>query len=62
MADKNEIGKNDGNKTNLSNPSTSKKFIGAGYLPFKSAKNGSNNLKRGGNNTKKSIKAAKGSN
>ena len=55
-ADEDEIGrsKSGGNKTSLSNPSTSKKSIGAGYLTFRGAK-------RGGGNTEKGFKAARGS-
>ena len=47
-------GENGGNKTNLSNPSASKRSIGAGYLTFGGAK-------KGGGNTKKSVKAARDS-
>ena len=43
----------DGNETNLSNPSASKKSIGTGYLTSKGAK-------KGGGNTKKGVKAARG--
>ena len=45
----------DGNKTNLSNPSAFKKSTRAGYLTSKS-------VKKGNANTKKVIKAVKGSN
>ena len=59
---KDEVGKSGGNKTNLSNPSISKRSTGADYLIFKGIKKGGNNLKRGGGNTKNCIKAAKGFN
>ena len=56
-ANKDEVGgvKIGGNETNLSNPFTSKKFTKAGYLIFKSAK-------KSDGNTKKCVKAARGSN
>ena len=56
-ADKNEVGdgKSGGNETNLSNSSMSKKSFGAGYLT-------SGGAKKGGGNTKKGVKAAKGPN
>ena len=54
-------GEGDGNKTNLSNPSASKKSIWAGYLTFKGAKKSGNNPNSGGGNTKRNVKAAKGS-
>ena len=55
-ADKDEVGGNESgdNKTNLLNPFMSKKSTGAGNLTFKSAK-------KGGGNTKKCVKAARGS-
>ena len=54
MADEDEVdnSKNDGNETNLSNLSASKVSIKAGYPTFAGAK-------KGGNNTKKVVKAAK---
>ena len=52
MSDKNEVGENDDNETNLSNPSASTKFTKAGYLT-------SGGAKRGGGNTKKGVEAAK---
>ena len=57
MADKNEVGrgKSDGNETNLSNLSVSKRFTGASYLT-------SGGTKKGGGNTKKGVKATKSSN
>ena len=60
-ADEDKVGgdKNYDNKTNLSNPSTSKRSIKAGYLTSKSAKKGGNNPKRGGGNTKKVSKPLK---
>ena len=63
-ADKDEVGrvKNSGNKTNLSNPSPSKKSIGVGYLTFEGAKKGDKNPKRGGHNIVKGVEAAKGFN
>ena len=48
-------GKSSSNKTNLSNLSALKNFIGAGYLTSKGAK-------RGNGNNKKGVKAARGSN
>ena len=56
MVSNNKIGRSesDDNKTNLSNPSASKKSIGAGYLISKDAK-------RGSGNTKKSVKAIRSS-
>ena len=45
-------GKSGGDETNLSNPSTSKKSIRAGYLT-------SGGTKRDGGNTKKGVKAAR---
>ena len=62
-ADKNEVGrsKNSVNEINLSNPSASKRSIGAGYLISEGAKKTSDNPKRGGGNTKKVVIAAKGS-
>ena len=56
-ANKDEIGRSKigGNKINLSNPSVSKRFIGAGYLTSKGTK-------RGDGNTKKGVQAAQGSN
>ena len=55
VADEEEISENSGNETNLSNLSVSRKSNGAGYLTFGGAK-------RGGGNTKKGVKAAKGFN
>ena len=55
-------GENGGNKTNLSNSSTSKMFIGTGYLTFQGAKKGGGNPNSNSGNIKKSVKAAKGSN
>ena len=54
MEDEDEDGEseNDGDKTNLSNPSTSKKSTGASYLIFEGGK-------KVGGNTKKDFKAAK---
>ena len=49
-----EVGKSDGNGTSLSNPSASTKSTEAGYLTF-------GGTKKGGGNTKKGVKAAKGS-
>ena len=46
--------KDDSNETNLSNSSASKKSTRAGYLTPK-------NDKKGNNNTKKGVKAVKGS-
>ena len=56
VADEDEIGegKSSKNRTHLSNPSASKKSTGVGYLTFGSAK-------KGGGNTKKSVKATKSS-
>ena len=54
MVDKDEVNEDDGNGTNLSNPSASMKSIGACYLI-------SGDAKKGGSNIKKSVKAAKGS-
>ena len=53
--DRDEVGngKSGGNETNPSNLFTSKRSIGAGYLTFEGAK-------KGGGNTKKSVKAARG--
>ena len=64
VAKEDEIGrsKSGDNKTNLSNPSASKKFTRASYLTSKGAKKGGNNFKRGGGNTKKGIKTARNSN
>ena len=52
LAEEDKVGENSGNKTNLSNPSASTRSIGAGYLT-------SGGAKKGGNNTKKGVKAAK---
>ena len=54
MADDDEVGKSEGsgNKTNLSNPSMSKKFTKIDYLTSKSTK-------KSNGNTKKNVKAAK---
>ena len=54
-------GESNSNETNLSNLSASKRSTKAGYLTSKDAKKGGDNLKRGGRNTKKSVKAARGS-
>ena len=56
-ANRDEIGRDEGvgNETNLSNLFTSKRSIKAGYLTPRSAK-------KGGNNSEKSVKAAKDSN
>ena len=61
-ADEDKFLEKGGNETNLSNPSVSKRSTKAGYLTSKSAKKGGNNPKRGGCNTKNSVKAARGSN
>ena len=53
VTDEDECVESSGNGTNLSNPSVSTRSIGAGYLTFKGAK-------RGGGNTRKGIKAARG--
>ena len=60
-ASNNEVGggKNGGNKTNLSNLSTFKKFTKAGYLIFEDAKKGGNNPNSGGSKIIKGVKAAK---
>ena len=55
-------GEGNGNKTNLSNLSISKKFTKAGYLIPKSAKKSGNNLNSGGDSTKQDVKAVNGSN
>ena len=56
MVNKNKVGGGKiGCKTNLSNPSVSKKSTKTCYLT-------SGGAKRGGGNTKKDVKAAKGSN
>ena len=47
MADKNEVGESGSNETNLSNPSTSTKSTGAGYLTSGGAKKGIGNNKKG---------------
>ena len=49
----NDVGKSDGDKTNLSNLSVSTKSTGAGYPTFGCAK-------RGGGNIKKVVKAVRG--
>ena len=56
VADEDEVGdgESDCNETNLSNLFASKRSIGAGYLTFGGAKSG-------GGNTKKDVKAARGS-
>ena len=63
MAEKNEVGggESDGNETNLSNPSASKKSTKAEYLTSGGAKKGGNNPKMGGGNTKKGVEAARSS-
>ena len=53
--------KNSNNKTNLLNSFTSKKSLGAGYLASKGVKKDGGNPNSGGDNTKKDIKAARGS-
>ena len=53
VADEDEVGKSGGNGTNLLNLSMSTKYTGAGYLTSKGTK-------RGGGNTKKGVKAARG--
>ena len=60
----NEIGRGKvgANETNLSNSFISNKSIRAGYLIFKSTKKGGGNSNSSGSNTKKGVKAAKGSN
>ena len=55
-------GESDGNKTNLSILSLSKKFIEAGYPMSKGAKKSNSNLNKGNTNTKKGIKVTKSSN
>ena len=64
VAEKDEVGgvESDSNKTTLSNPSALKKSIRTGYLTLQGAKKSANNLKKGGGNTKKGVKAARGSN
>ena len=59
-ADEYKIGESGGNKTNLSNPSASKKSTKVSYLTSRGAKKGGNNLKRGGGNTEKNVKATRG--
>ena len=54
VADEDEFDKSDGNRTNLSNPPTLTRSTGAGYFTF-------GGIKRSGGNTKKGVKAAKGS-
>ena len=54
VVDEDKVGKNGSDGTNLSNPSASTRSTGAGYLTSGCAK-------RGGDNTKKGIKAARGS-
>ena len=54
VADKDKVGESGGNGTNLSNPSASTRSTRAGYITFRSAK-------KGGGNTKKGVKAARGS-
>ena len=63
MTDEKEVGESEsgGNKMNLSNLSSSKKSIRAGYLTSKGIKKGGNNPKRGGGNTKKGVKVTRGS-
>ena len=64
MVDKDKIDRDesDGNETNLSNSSMSKKSTRAGYPTCKGAKKRDNNTNSGGGNTKKSVKAVKRSN
>ena len=54
VAEKDEVGESDGNRTNLLNPSASTRSTGAGYLTSEGAK-------KSGDNTKKGVKAARGS-
>ena len=62
--DEDEVGGNEinSNKTNLSNQSILKKSTGTSYLTFESAKKSSDNPKKGGSNSKKDVKAIRGSN
>ena len=57
--DKDEVGegKSSGNKTNLSNPSTSKRSTKASYLTSKGVKKWVNNPKKTGDNIKNCVKA-----
>ena len=55
VADEDKVGESDSNKINLSNPFASTRSTGAGYLTFRG-------VKRGGENTKKGVKAARDSN
>ena len=52
VADKDEVGKSGGNRTNLSNSSALTRSIRANYLTF-------GGVKKGGGNTRKGVKAAK---
>ena len=63
-ASANEIGRSDSgsNATNLSNSFAFKKSTKVGYLIFKGAKKGGNNLNSGGGNTKKDVEAGRGFN
>ena len=63
-ADENEVGriKSGGNEINLSNLSASKGSNESAHLISKNAKKDNSNTNSGGNNTKKSVQAAKGSN
>ena len=54
VADEDKVGESGDNGTNLSNPSTSTRSTRAGYLTSKGAK-------KGDGNTKKGVKAARGS-
>ena len=60
--DQDEVGKSGGNKRNLSNLSALKRFIRGGFLISKGAKRGDGNTNSGGGNTKKGVKAIRGSN
>ena len=62
-ADGDEVGRGEsgGNKTNLLNPSASKRSIGADYLTSKGAKNDGNNRKKSGSNITKGVKAVRDS-
>ena len=56
-ADEHIVGESDGDKTNLSSLSASKKSIKVGYLTSKGVKKGGNNPKKGSGNIKKGVKA-----
>ena len=61
-ANENKVDESGSNETNLSNISALKKSTKAWYLTFRDTKKGGDNPKRGACNTKKGVKAAKGSN